>query len=132
MIGDGESQEGSVWEAADIASKYKLDNLVVILDKNDLQQYGFSNQQPTLSIDHKFNAFGWNIMYVSGHSMHDIKRTFNNIKLKTYLFQKDKPTIIIAKTTKGKGISFMENEKSWHSRIPTEEEYNKAMEELNG
>ncbi len=131
MIGDGESQEGQVWEAAFIASKYELDNLVVILDYNKLQQYGWvgTNTEravPNDLVEEKWRAFGWSVIRIDGHSFEEILEGFRQAKL-----VKQKPTILIADTVKGKGISFMENNYLWHSRIPTDEELSVALKELD-
>lgn len=129
MIGDGESQEGQVWEAADIAMKYQLDNLIVIMDYNGLQQYGFSRNGKTepperFPINKWADGFNLDTISIDGNDFDDITWGFRNVK------KNNRPTLIIANTIKGKGISFMENEKSWHSRVPTEEEFKLAMEEL--
>lgn len=128
MVGDGESQEGQFWEAIDIAAKYKLNNLIVILDNNGLQQYGFKdNMYKTPIIDpfHKLDSFYWDVININGHNFFELLNAFSNAKL-----SKNYPMLINARTIKGKGISFMENKQEWHSRIPTEEEYKLAMEEL--
>lgn len=130
MIGDGESQEGQVWEAADVASKYKLDNLVVILDYNKLQQFGWNGEGemrkiPVTEPEKRWEAFGWHVISVDGHNFEQINIAFNKAREVS-----GKPTIIIANTIKGKGISFMENDYLWHSRIPTSEELNNAIQEL--
>jgi len=130
MLGDGESQEGQVWEAAFIANKYKLDNFVVILDKNRLQQFGWqvdsdSMEEPSANDQEKWMAFGWNTITIDGHNFEDIDAAFT-----TATATKNKPTIIIANTIKGKGVSFMENHYLWHSKVPTENELIIALEEL--
>jgi transketolase len=130
MLGDGESQEGQVWEAAFVAAKYKLDNFVVILDRNRLQQFGWqgvddSMDAPSDNDVAKWQAFGWHTMVINGHSFEEIEDAFQSAKQ-----IKDKPTIIIANTVKGKGVSFMENQYLWHSKVPTEHELILALEEL--
>ncbi|WP_059105771.1 transketolase [Shouchella shacheensis] len=130
MIGDGESQEGQVWEAADIASKYDLDNLIVILDYNKLQQYGWaspdnSREIPVTSPQTRFDSFGWNVIEVDGHD-HDALVTACSEAKEV----KGKPSIIVAHTVKGKGITFMENDYLWHSRVPTDEELDNGIKEL--
>lgn len=130
MVGDGESQEGQVWEAADIASKYKLDNLVAILDYNQLQQFGWSGEGDTREIpvtepEKRWEAFGWNVISIDGHDFEEIQGAFNKAREVS-----GKPTVIIANTIKGKGVSFMENAYLWHSRIPTNEELSIAVKEL--
>lgn len=127
ILGDGEIEEGQIWEAAMTASHYKLDNLCVIIDNNNLQIDGtidyVMNPYP---IDKKFEAFGFNVININGHDMVEIYDALE--KAKTV---KDMPTVIIAKTVKGKGISFMENKAEWHGKAPNEENYNQAMQELN-
>ncbi len=131
MIGDGESQEGQVWEAADIASKYKLDNLVVILDYNKLQQFGWKGTEgrereiPVFSPEIRWEAFGWNTISIDGHDFTQIIEAFNQAKT-----VKDKPSIIIAHTVKGKGVSFMENNYLWHARVPNDGELQNAVSEI--
>ncbi|MFE5430560.1 transketolase [Peribacillus simplex] len=130
MIGDGESQEGQVWEAADIASKYELDNLVVIMDYNKLQQFGWDGKEtvrevPVINPEKRWEAFGWNVITCDGHDFTEIKQAFDEAKQTS-----GKPTIIIANTVKGKGVSFMENAYLWHSRVPTDEELSSAIKEL--
>jgi transketolase len=132
MIGDGESQEGQVWEASDIASKYGLDNLVVILDYNKLQQFGWNGenqlrQEPIINPRERWVAFGWYVIEIDGHDHEQIKKAFNEARS-----IKGKPTIIIANTVKGKGVSFMENDYMWHSRVPTKQEYVEAIQQLGG
>jgi transketolase len=119
--------EGSNWEAALTASHYKLDNLCAIVDNNKLQITGATkdvcNTEP---LDKKFESFGWAVRYVDGHDVHALKKMFNELP-----FEKDKPNVIIAHTTKGKGISFMENEVTWHHGVPNEAQYLQALQELN-
>lgn len=131
MIGDGESQEGQVWEAAFIAPKYSLDNLVVIVDYNKLQQYGWPGTDtercaPNDLLEEKWLAFGWHVIRIDGHSYADILQAFEEAKS-----TKGKPTVIIADTVKGKGISFMEGNYLWHSKVPSDEELANALAELN-
>jgi transketolase len=130
MIGDGESQEGQVWEAADIASKYELDNLVGILDYNKLQQFGWSGEEksrksPIHDPKDRWESFGWHVIEIDGHNQEEIENAFNEARE-----VKTKPVMIIANTVKGKGVSFMENQYLWHSRIPTDDELNQAKKEL--
>ena len=116
ILGDGEIEEGQVWEASMAASKYKLDNLCVIVDNNNLQIDGTIEEvMSSYPIDKKFESFGFNVISIDGHNIEEIK---------------NKPTCIIAKTIKGKGISFMENQVGWHGKAPNKEQYDKAMEEL--
>lgn len=127
ILGDGEIEEGQVWEAATLASKYKLDNLCVILDNNNLQIDGKIEDVGGLNnITERFLSFGFNVINIDGHNIEQIIDAITTAKQ-----TKGKPTIIIAKTIKGKGISFMENKAEWHGKAPSEKEYNIAMEELN-
>ena len=127
ILGDGEIEEGQVWEAAMTANKYKLDNLCVIVDNNNLQIDGTIEEvMSSYPIDEKFKSFGFNVLNIDGNNIEEIINAFESAK-KT----KDKPTCIIAKTIKGKGVSFMENKAEWHGKAPSEEEYTEAMRELN-
>lgn len=126
ILGDGEIEEGQIWEAAMAANKYKLDNLCVIVDNNNLQIDGTIQEVIGLSnIKDKFESFGFNVLQIDGHDISQIKKAFIDAKS-----QKDKPTCIIAKTIKGKGISFMENQVDWHGKAPNKEQYEQAMQEL--
>ena len=126
ILGDGEIEEGQIWEAAMTSSKYKLDNLCVIVDNNNLQIDGTIEEvMSPYPIDEKFRSFGFEIIKIDGHDIEEIIKAFEvarNIK--------GKPTCIIAKTIKGKGISYMENQASWHGKAPNEEQYKEAMKEL--
>ena len=125
-LGDGEIEEGQVWEAAMSSSKYKLDNLCVIVDNNNLQIDGtIENVMSPYPIDKKFEDFGFHVINIDGHDYKQIINAFEEAKT-----VKGKPTAIIAKTVKGKGVSFMENQAGWHGKAPNEEQYNKAMQEL--
>lgn len=127
ILGDGEIQEGQIWEAAMTSNKYKLDNLCVILDYNNLQIDGTIEEVKGLDcIRSKWEAFGFNVIEVDGNNIEKLIDAFEGAKQ-----TKGKPTIIIAKTVKGKGVSFMENKAEWHGKAPSEEEYKKALEELN-
>ena len=127
ILGDGEIEEGQVWEALNVASKYKLDNLCLILDNNNLQIDGEIDEVGGMNnITEKFLSFGFNVINIDGHNISSIIDAFTTAKQ-----TKEKPTVIIAKTIKGKGVSFMENKAEWHGRAPSEEEFNIAMEELN-
>lgn len=127
VLGDGEMAEGSNWEAMMFAAHYKLDNLCAILDYNKLQITAPNADVMGLEpIDQKLEAFGWAVKHVDGHNLEELSNTFNNLPLVA-----GKPTFIIAHTTKGKGISYMENVLKWHHGVPSEEQYNLAMEELN-
>ena len=126
IVGDGEIEEGQIWEAAMTSSKYKLDNLCLIIDNNNLQIDGTIEEvKSSYPIDKKFESFGFNVLQIDGNNIEDILRAFYIAKN-----TKHKPTCIIAKTKKGKGVSFMENKAEWHGKAPSEEEYNLAMEEL--
>ncbi len=127
LLGDGEIQEGQVWEAAMFAGHKKLDNLVVIIDNNGLQIDG--NIEEVCSpypIDEKFKSFNFHVINIDAHNFDEIKMAFDEARS-----IKDKPTTIIAKSIKGKGISFMENQACWHGSAPNEEQYELAMKELN-
>ena len=126
ILGDGEIEEGQVWEASMAASKYKLGNLCVIVDNNNLQIDGTIEEvMSSYPIDKKFESFGFNVISIDGHNIEEIKKAFKEARE-----IKNKPTCIIAKTIKGKGVSFMENQVGWHGKAPNKEEYDKAMEEL--
>lgn len=126
ICGDGELQEGQIWEAAMTSSHYKLDNLCVIVDNNNLQIDGKVNEvMGVYPIDEKFKSFGFEVINIDGHDMKQIIEAVDKAKE-----IKGKPTAIIAKTIKGKGVSFMEDVADWHGKAPKEEEYNQAMKEL--
>lgn len=128
LLGDGELQEGLVWEASMAAGHYKLDNLTVIVDWNGLQIDGKNEDVMTVApIDEKFRSFGFHVININGHSYQEIEAAVAEAR-KT----KGKPTAIIAKTEKGKGVSFMENNAGWHGKAPNEEEARKAVAELGG
>ena len=127
ILGDGEIQEGQVWEAAMFSAHYKLDNLTAILDYNNVQLMGnVPDIMGIAPVDKKWDSFGWNVIKIDGHDFNQIVKGLN--RAKEY---KGRPTIIICDTTKGKGVSFMQNSCSWHGNVPTDEEYSKAIEELN-
>lgn len=128
LIGDGETQEGIVWEAAMAASKYKLDNLIVILDHNKVQLDGTIDEiMPLGDINAKWESFGWKVIETNGHNIRDIASALEEAKR-----AKGRPTIIIAETVKGKGISFMEGKNIWHGKPIDDEHFNLAMKELSG
>ncbi|WP_032522070.1 transketolase, partial [Clostridioides difficile] len=128
LLGDGEVQEGIVWEAAMSAAHYKLDNLIAFLDNNGLQIDGDIESVMSLgSIVDKFKAFGWNVIEIDGHDFDQIFAALDIAKSTV-----KKPTMIVAKTIKGKGISFMENQAGWHGTAPSDEELEKALLELGG
>ena len=127
LLGDGELSEGSVWEALNSASKYHLDNLIIIIDRNKLQITGKTEEvNPIEPLSEKFKAFGVEVKEVIGNDLNQLNDIFNQIP-----FTKDKPSLIIANTIKGKGISFIENVVKWHHKVPTDEEYRLAIDELN-
>lgn len=126
LMGDGEQAEGSVWEAAMAASFYKLDNLVLILDRNGLQISGNTEEVMALrDIRLKYESFGFNVIEIDGHDYEDLMAAFTIAR-----HTKGKPTLILAHTIKGKGVSFMENIASWHHGVLNEEQYEQAIKEL--
>ncbi|MGN1367646.1 MAG: transketolase [Aristaeellaceae bacterium] len=128
ILGDGECDEGSVWEAALQAHQYKLDNLIAVVDHNRMQSLDFCEKTIALEpFTDKWAAFGWNVMQVDGHSVEALRDAFAKARANRGT---DKPTVIIAETTKGKGVSFMENDILWHYRTPQGEEYEAALKEL--
>ncbi|MBE6040557.1 MAG: transketolase [Clostridiales bacterium] len=128
MTGDGELQEGIIWEAALSAAKHGLDNLIAIVDWNNLQIDGVVDTVKKVApVDEKFRAFGWEVFSCDGHDMQDILDTFDKA-----LAVKGKPVCIVAKTVKGKGVSFMEDKAGWHGKAPDDEQLAQAIEELGG
>jgi transketolase len=126
LVGDGESQEGQIWESIMFAAHYKLDNLCMIIDNNGLQIDGTVEEvNNPLPLDEKFAAFGWNVIVIDGHDFEQIENALIEAEKVT-----DKPTAIIMKTVKGKDVSFMENNVSWHGAAPNAEQYEVAMSEL--
>ncbi len=126
LLGDGEIQEGQVWEACMLAAHYKLDNLCVIVDNNGLQIDGpVDKVMSPYPIDEKLKAFGFHVEVIDGHDYNQIEAALNTAKT-----VKGQPTAILMKTTKGKGVSFMEGQASWHGKAPNDEEYAIAMNEL--
>ena len=127
ILGDGEIEEGEVWEAAMLAGNRQLDNLVAVVDYNGLQIDGTIEEvNSAYPIADKFKAFNWNVIEIDGHNYDEIEEAFNNAKQ-----TKGKPTCIVMKTVKGKGVSYMENSVGWHGKAPNDEEYEIAMGELN-
>ena len=126
VLGDGEIEEGQVWEASMFAAHYKLDNLVAVVDNNGLQIDGpvteVCSPEP---ITDKFAAFGWHVITMDAHDFDDIERAFSEASNVT-----GKPVVIVQKSTKGKGVSFMENQVGWHGTAPNKEQYEQAMAEL--
>jgi transketolase len=128
LLGDGELNEGLIWEAAMAGAHYKLSNLIAILDFNGLQIDGTNDEVMTVSpVDEKFRSFGWNVELADGHDFDDMRRAFKNAR--EHL---EGPTMILARTVKGKGVSFMENQVGWHGKAPSDDEKNKALAELGG
>ena len=130
MLGDGEIQEGQVWEAAMMAAKYELSGLVAILDHNKVQMSGTNDEMmPLGDVAAKFVSFGWEVKRIDGHSIPQIEQALREVagdeKLK-------KPIMILADTIKGKGVSFMEGKAAWHGAVPSEEQYESAKKELEG
>ncbi len=126
VLGDGEVEEGQVWEAAMAAAKYHLDNLCAVVDVNGLQIDGkTADVMPSEPLDKKFEAFNWNVIQVDGHDIAAVAAAFEAAKK-----GKGKPTVILARTVKGKGVSFMEGDAGWHGKAPNAEQYEKAHAEL--
>ncbi|WP_051120112.1 transketolase [Bacillus sp. 1NLA3E] len=126
ILGDGEIQEGAVWEAALSAVRFKLDNLIAIVDYNHFQSCGsVEDILPMGPLGDKWKSFGWNVININGHDMSEIVN-----KLQVASNYAGSPTVIIANTVKGKGVSYMEHDNSWHQKIPTAEQYEQAMMEL--
>lgn len=127
LVGDGEAQEGLVWEAADVAAKYELDNLVVIVDNNGLQNDGTCAEiMPTGDYARKFASFGFETLNIDGHDMTQILAALDYVRNR----KNGKPKCIVAKTVKGKGVSFMENVVMWHGMAPDDAQYATAMRDI--
>jgi len=127
LLGDGELAEGSNWESMLSAAHYKLDNLTAIVDRNNLQITGKTEDVCGLEpLEEKFRAFGWHVEIVDGHDISALMDVLSRIP-----FEKNKPNMIIANTIKGKGVSFIENDHIWHHHVPTDEQYQQAQEELD-
>ena len=128
VLGDGEIQEGIVWEAMMAANKYKLDNLVAIIDNNKIQLDGrVSEIMPNDNLKERIANFGWNVVECNGHDFEELDKAFNNAES-----IKNKPTCIIANTVKGKGVSFMEDNVAWHGAAPNAQQTKQAIEEIIG
>ncbi len=133
MLGDGECNEGIVWEGAHVAARYGLDSIVAIVDHNKLQQFGWAGDSPDDRISpytgsqlaDRWRAFGWEVMEMDGHDIPEILRTLEAAKQ-----VEGAPAVVVAHTVKGKGVSFMEGDYTWHSRVPNDEEFALAMHEL--
>lgn len=127
LMGDGEQGEGSIYEAAMSASHYNLDNLIAIIDRNCLQISGKTEEVMSLeSIRSRWEAFGWHVIECDGHNLNELTNTFKSIP-----FETGKPHLVIARTIKGKGVSFMENQAKWHHGVPTKEQLEIALKELD-
>ena len=132
MVGDGECNEGIVWEAAHVAQRYQLDNLVVVVDQNQLQQFGWRNGTTRMppyagsELRDRWAAFGWEDLDVDGHDIPQLAETLCHAKT-----VKGRPVVVVATTVKGKGVSFMEGNFRWHSRVPSNEELEAALSELS-
>jgi len=127
ICGDGEVEEGQIWEAIMSAAKWKLDNLCALIDVNGLQIDGrTADVMPTDSLEEKFKAFNWNVLTVNGHEISELRAALAEAKKVS-----GKPTAIIMKTVKGKGVSFMEDQAGWHGKAPNAEQYAQAVEEIN-
>ena len=126
MIGDGECNEGSIWEAAMAATHFKLDNLNVIIDNNNFQQTGSNDEIMSLSsLKNKWSSFGWNTSSLDGHNIREINDYFENRETN------NKPNALIAKTVKGKGFSFSENNNNWHHAVLSKSQYETALKEID-
>lgn len=129
MLGDGECDEGQIWEAVMAGYKYQLNNLIVFVDNNKLQLDGTCDEiMPNIDLGKRFEAFGYEVFYIDGHNMEEIVATLDKIRASN----NNLPKAIIADTIKGRGVSFMENQLGWHGVAPNDEEYKQAMEELDG
>ncbi|MEJ5228587.1 MAG: transketolase [Pseudothermotoga sp.] len=127
LMGDGEIDEGSVWEAAQVAAHYRLDNLIGIVDRNKLQISGCTEEVMRLEdLEKKWEAFGWKVLQVDGHDIDKLINVFKSIPIVS-----DVPHVVIAHTIKGKGVSFIENKKEWHHHVPNDDEFQRAMKELD-
>lgn len=125
VVGDGELNEGSNWEAASLASQYKLENLIVVVDNNSLQSDGNCDEVVGQKLSALWNAYGWQVQKCDGHSVLDLKNAFRRNHTGI-------PLVVLAKTTKGKGVSFMENDNAWHHAVLSEEDYKKSLQEIRG
>lgn len=127
LLGDGELAEGQVWEATMFAAHYKLDNLCIAVDVNGLQIDGATKDvMNTAPLDKKFEAFGCNVVVIDGHDFDALEKAFE-----TFHATKDKPTVILLQTVKGKGVSFMENQAGWHGKAPNDDQLQQALSELS-
>ena len=127
LCGDGEIQEGQIWEAALFGHKHKLDNVIAFVDRNYLQTDGYTEQiMPLDPLMEKWQSFGWSTFEIDGHDFEQIIETVNTAKS-----ARGRPSMIIAKTTKGRGVSFIENDNAWHGKSPDDDEFRRAMDELS-
>ena len=127
-VGDGECQEGEIWEACQTANKYRLDNLIVFVDDNGLQLDGTTDEvMPNINLGHKFQAFGFDVYEIDGNDMEQVVAAIELAKT----VKNGHPKCLFAHTVKGKGVSFMENECGWHGMAPNKEQYEQAMKELD-
>ncbi len=130
MVGDGETQEGQVWEAAQTAGVHKLNNVIVLLDRNKIQNDWFVEKTKSIEpIADKWKAFNWHVIEIDGHDIKQIMKTLDDANNPAIV--NGKPCVIIAQTIKGKGVSFMENNPDFHGKAPNDAEFKQAMEELN-
>jgi transketolase len=133
MVGDGECNEGVVWESAHVAERYGLDNLVVVVDQNQLQQFGWRDPETRRrrppyqgsQLRDRWAAFGWRVLEVDGHDLAAVIAVLEQART-----AQGRPAAVIARTVKGKGVSFMEDDYRWHSRVPTDDELRQALDEL--
>ena len=128
LLGDGECDEGQIWEAAMAAAHYKVGNLVAVIDRNRIQNDRFTSEAMEIEpLEDKWRAFGWNVVQVDGHDVGDLCDALNSASL-----NQDTPLVVIANTVKGKGVTFMENNPDFHGRAPNEQELSDALAELSG
>lgn len=126
LMGDGELQEGQIWEAVMTAAQHRLDNLCAIVDYNHIQLDGNLEEIKNLGdLTEKWADFGWNVLEINGHDIGEVLLAYQSAQM-----QKEKPTVIIANTVKGKGVSFMENDCNWHGNAPDNEQYKRAISEI--
>ena len=128
MMGDGELDEGNIWESAMFAGKYKLSQLIAFVDRNNIQIDGTTDDvMPLEDLRGKWESFGWHVQEIDGHNMEQILAAIDAAKLET-----ERPSMILAHTVKGKGIPYMEKDNAWHKKVPTDAEWREAMELLGG
>jgi transketolase len=127
MLGDGECNEGSVWEAAQLSAELSLNNLIAVIDQNGFRNDGATAYNEGMNLDNMWNSFGWNVIVIDGHKHEEILKAF-----KKALKESSKPTAIIAKTIKGKGFSFMEADNDWHHNRITRRVFEQCLAEIEG